>query len=231
MKLIFLLLSIITISSCSTNELIIKKENGEKFIIDKLNLKNQVYDVNDLIDYVSRTENNKIKKLIENQENDENLKKQIENNISLKKKLAESQNLIKNNCGQWYRPELCNRGMDNLDKDKELLLMNEDKLKKIKSKNKLVLKNEREKKKNFINSIINENYAEIHFSKIIYNSTLVDINKNKSILPAKSIICFNPVLQEKYYVLWKDYGKINKINLNYIDKEICNRLVKFDKNY
>tara|TARA_Y100000589_G_scaffold54083_1_gene44910 strand:+ start:47 stop:742 length:696 start_codon:yes stop_codon:yes gene_type:complete len=231
MKLIFLLLSIIAISSCSKNELIIKKENGEKFIIDKLNLKNQVYDVNDLIDYVSRTENNKIKKLIENQENDENLKKQIENNISLKKKLAESQNLIKNNCGQWYRPELCNRGMDNLDKDKELLLMNEDKLKKIKSKNKLVLKNEREKKKNFINSIINENYAEIHFSKIIYNSTLVDINKNKSILPAKSIICFNPVLQEKYYVLWKDYGKINKINLNYIDKEICNRLVKFDKNY
>tara|TARA_Y100001978_G_scaffold11377_1_gene9188 strand:+ start:45 stop:740 length:696 start_codon:yes stop_codon:yes gene_type:complete len=231
MKLIFLLLSIIAISSCSKNELIIKKENGEKFIIDKLNLKNQVYDVNDLIDYVSRTENNKIKKLIENQENDENLKKQIENNISLKKKLAESQNLIKNNCGQWYRPELCNRGMDNLDKDKELLLMNEDKLKKIKSKNKLVLKNEREKKKNFINSIINENYAEIHFSKIIYNSTLVDINKNKSILPAKSIICFNPALQEKYYVLWKDYGKINKINLNYIDKEICNRLVKFDKNY
>tara|TARA_B100000927_G_scaffold235570_1_gene196104 strand:- start:19 stop:714 length:696 start_codon:yes stop_codon:yes gene_type:complete len=231
MKLIFLLLSIIAISSCSKNELIIKKENGEKFIIDKLNLKNQVYDVNDLIDYVSRTENNKINKLIENQENDENLKKQIENNISLKKKLAESQNLIKNNCGQWYRPELCNRGMDNLDKDKELLLMNEDKLKKIKSKNKLVLKNEREKKKNFINSIINENYAEIHFSKIIYNSTLVDINKNKSILPAKSIICFNPALQEKYYVLWKDYGKINKINLNYIDKEICNRLVKFDKNY
>ena len=231
MKLIFLLLSIIAISSCSKNELIIKKENGEKFIIDKLNLKNQVYDVNDLIDYVSRTENNKINKLIENQENDENLKKQIENNISLKKKLAESQNLIKNNCGQWYRPELCNRGMDNLDKDKELLLMNEDKLKKIKSKNKLVLKNQREKKKNFINSIINENYAEIHFSKIIYNSTLVDINKNKSILPAKSIICFNPALQEKYYVLWKDYGKINKINLNYIDKEICNRLVKFDKNY
>ena len=224
-------MSIIAISSCSKNELIIKKENGEKFIIDKLNLKNQVYDVNDLIDYVSRTENNKIKKLIENQENDENLKKQIENNISLKKKLAESQNLIKNNCGQWYRPELCNRGMDNLDKDKELLLMNEDKLKKIKSKNKLVLKNEREKKKNFINSIINENYAEIHFSKIIYNSTLVDINKNKSILPAKSIICFKPALQEKYYVLWKDYGKINKINLNYIDKEICNRLVKFDKNY
>ena len=224
-------MSIIAISSCSKNELIIKKENGEKFIIDKLNLKNQVYDVNDLIDYVSRTENNKINKLIENQENDENLKKQIENNISLKKKLAESQNLIKNNCGQWYRPELCNRGMDNLDKDKELLLMNEDKLKKIKSKNKLVLKNEREKKKNFINSIINENYAEIHFSKIIYNSTLVDINKNKSILPAKSIICFNPALQEKYYVLWKDYGKINKINLNYIDKEICNRLVKFDKNY
>ena len=230
MKLIFLLLSIITISSCSTNELIIKKENGEKFIIDKLNLKNQVYDVNDLIDYVSRTENNKINKLIENQENDENLKKQIENNISLKKKLAESQNLIKNNCGQWYRAELCNRGMDNLDKDKNLLEMGEVKLKNIKSKNELILKNEREKKKNFINQIINENYAEIHFSKIIYNATFVDFNKNKSILPAKSIICFNPVLQENYYILWKDYGKVNKSNLNYLDKEICNRLVKFDKN-
>lgn len=230
MKLIFLLLSIITLSSCSRNELIIKTENDEKFIIDKLNLKNQIYYINDLIDYVSRAENNKIKKLIENQENDEDLKKQIKNNLSLKKKLAESQNLIKNNCGQWYRPELCNRGMDNLDKDKELLVMGEDKLKNIKSKNELILKNEREKKKNFINSLINENYAEIHFSKIIYNSKFVDIDKNKSILPAKSIICFNPVLQEKYYTLWKDYGKINKTNLNDIDKEVCNRLVKFDKN-
>lgn len=230
MKLIFLLLSIITLSSCSRNELIIKTENDEKFIIDKLNLKNQIYYINDLIDYVSRAENNKIKKLIENQENDEDFKKQIKNNLSLKKKLAESQNLIKNNCGQWYRPELCNLGMDNLDKDKELLVMGEDKLKNIKSKNELILKNEREKKKNFINSLINENYAEIHFSKIIYNSKFVDIDKNKSILPAKSIICFNPVLQEKYYTLWKDYGKINKTNLNDIDKEVCNRLVKFDKN-
>ena len=230
MKLIFLLLAIITLSSCSRNELIKKMENDEKFIIDKLNLKNQIYYINDLIDYVSRAENNKIKKLIENQENDEDLKKQVKNNLSLKKKLAESQNLIKNNCGQWYRPELCNRGMDNLDKDKELLVMGEDKLKNIKSKNELILKNEREKKKNFINSLINENYAEIHFSKIIYNSKFVDIDKNKSILPAKSIICFNPVLQEKYYTLWKDYGKINKTNLNDIDKEVCNRLVKFDKN-
>ena len=230
MKLIFLLLSIITLSSCSRNELIIKTENDEKFIIDKLNLKNQIYYINDLIDYVSRAENNKIKKLIENQENDEDLKKQVKNNLSLKKKLAESQNLIKNNCGQWYRPELCNRGMDNLDKDKELLVIGEDNLKNIKRKNELILKNEREKKKNFINSLINENYAEIHFSKIIYNSKFVDIDKNKSILPAKSIICFNPVLQEKYYTLWKDYGKINKTNLNDIDKEVCNRLVKFDKN-
>ena len=231
MKLIFLLLSIITISSCSTNELIIKKENGEKFIIDKLNLKNQVYDINALIDFVSRTENNKIKKLLEKQENDEDLKRLKSNNQFLKKKLVESQNLIKNNCGQWYRAELCNKGMDNLDKDKKLLEMGEDKLKNIKSKNELILKNEREKKKNFINQIINENYAEIHFSKIIYNSKFVDIDKNKSILPAKSIICFNPVLQEKYYRLWKDYGKINKTNLNNIDKEVCNRLVKFDKNY
>ena len=76
----------------------------------------------------------------------------------------------------------------------------------------------------------NDNYAEIHFSKTIYNSVLVDINKTKSILPAKSIICFNPVLQEKYYDLWNKYGNINKTNLNYIDKEICNRLVRFDKN-
>ena len=231
MKLIFLLLSIITISSCSTNELIIKKENGEKFIIDKLNLKNQVYDINALIDFVSRTENNKIKKLVEKQENDEDLKRLTSNNQFLKKKLVESQNLIKNNCGQWYRPELCNKGMDNLDKDKKLLTIGEDKLKNIKIKNQLILKNEREKKRNFINQIINENYAEIHFSKIIYNPTLVDINRNKSILPAKSIICFNPVLQEKYYRLWKDYGKINKTELTYIDKELCNRLVKFDKNY
>ncbi len=229
MKILLILLSVITLSSCSRNELIIKTENGEKFIIDKLNLKKQFYDINALTDYVSKTENNKIKIIIQNQENDEDLKKIIKNNQFLKKKLVESQNLINNNCGQWYRPELCNKGMDSLDKDKELLVMGEDKLKKIKSKNQLILKNEREKKNNFINSIINDNYAEIHFSKIIYNSVLVDINKKKSILPAKSIICFNPVLQEKYYDLWKNYGNIKKTNLNYIDKEICNRLVKFDK--
>ena len=229
MKILLILLSVITLSSCSRNELIIKTENGEKFIIDKLNLKKQFYDINALTDYVSKTENNKIKIIIQNQENDEDLKKIIKNNQFLKKKLVESQNLINNNCGQWYRPELCNKGMDSLDKDKELLVMGEDKLKKIKSKNQLILKNEREKKNNFINSIINDNYAEIHFSKIIYNSVLVDINKKKSILPAKSIICFNPVLQEKYYDLWMNYGNIKKTNLNYIDKEICNRLVKFDK--
>jgi len=230
MKILLILLSIITLSSCSRNELIIKTENGGKFIIDKLNLKNNVYDINALIDYINKRENYKIKKLIENQENDKDLKILIKNNKLLEKKLVESQNLIKNNCGQWYRPELCNKGMDSLNRDKELLIMSEDKIKNIKSKNQLILKNEREKKKNFINTIINENYAEIHFAKIIYSSELVDINKKKSILPAKSIICFNPVLQEKYIDLWKNYGKINKSNLSYIDKEICNRLVKFDKN-
>ena len=230
MKILLILLSIITLSSCSRNELIIKTENGGKFIIDKLNLKNNVYDINALIDYINKTENYKIKKLIENQENDKDLKILIKNKQLLEKKLVESQNLIKNNCGQWYRPELCNKGMDSLNRDKELLIMSEDKIKNIKSKNQLILKNEREKKKNFINTIINENYAEIHFAKIIYSSELVDINKKKSILPAKSIICFNPVLQEKYIDLWKNYGKINKSNLSYIDKEICNRLVKFDKN-
>ena len=227
MKLIFLLLSIITISSCSTNELIIKKENGEKFIIDKLNLKKQVYDINSLIDLVSRTENNKIKKLVEKQENDEDLKRLTSNNQFLKKKLVEYQNLVKNNCGQWYRAELCNKGLDNLDKDKKLLEMGVDKLKNIKSKNELILKNEREKKKIFINQIINENYAEIHFSKIIYNSTLIDLEKNKSVLPAKSIICFNPVLQNKYYDLWKDYGNIQEIQLDFIDKEVCKAFAKF----
>ena len=230
MKLIFLLLSIITISSCSSNNLIIEKENGEKYIIDKSNLKNQNYSINNLIDIVSRVENNKIKKIIEDQQNNKDVQSQINKNTFLKKKLAESQNLINNNCGQWYRPELCNKGMDSFEKDKELLVMGEEKLENIKLENELKIKNEREKKKAFINEIINENYAEIHFSKIIYNSTLVDINKIKSILPAKSIICFNPVLQERYYKLWKDYGKINKTNLNSIDKEICNRLVKFDKN-
>ena len=231
MKLIFLLLSIITISSCSSNNLIIEKENGEKYIIDKSNLKNQNYSINDLIDIVNRVENNKIKKIIEDQQNNKDVQSQINKNTFLRKKLAESQNLINNNCGQWYRAELCNKGMDSLEKDKELLVMGEEKLESIKLENELKIKNEREKKKAFINEIINENYAEIHFSKIIYNYSLVDINKNKSILPAKSIICFNPVLQEKYYKLWNDYGKINKTNLNYIDKEVCNRLVKFDKNH
>ena len=230
MKFVFLLLSLLLIGSCSSKNLIIEKENGEKYIIDKSNLKNQNYNINDLIEIVNRIENNKIKKTIESQQNNKDIQSQINKNTFLKKKLAESQNLINNNCGQWYRPELCNKGMDSFQKDKELLVMGEEKLESIKLENELKIKNEREKKKAFINEIINENYAEIHFSKIIYNSTLVDINKVKSILPARSIICFNPVLQEKYYKLWKDYGKINKTNLNYIDREICNRLVKFDKN-
>ena len=230
MKFIFLFLSFFLIGSCSSNNLIIKKESGEKYIIDKSNLKNQNYSINNLIDIVDRIENNKIKKIIENQQNNKDIQNQINKNTLLRKKLAESQNLINNNCGQWYRPELCNKGMDSLEKDKELLVKGEEKLESIKLENELKIKNEREKKKAFINEIINENYAEIHFSKIIYNSTVLDINNIKSILPAKSIMCFNPVLQEKYYKLWKDYGKINKTNLNYIDEELCNRLVKFDKN-
>ena len=42
--------------------MIIEKENGEKYIIDKSNLKNQNYSINDLIEIVNRIENNKIKK-------------------------------------------------------------------------------------------------------------------------------------------------------------------------
>jgi len=227
MKILLILLSIITISSCSRNELVIKKDNGEKFIVDKVNLKNQIYDINSLIDLVSRIENNKIKKIVENQENDQVIKKLKKNNKFLKKKLAESQSLINNNCGQWYRPELCNKGMDNLNKDKELLILGEEKLENIKRENELLLKKEREKKKTFINQIINENYAEIHFSKIIYNSSRFDTKKNKSVLPAKSIICFNPVLQNKYYQLWQEYGSIQKIQLDFIDKEVCKAFAKF----
>ena len=222
-------MSIIILSSCSRNELVIKKENGEKYIIDKANSKNQIYDVNSLIEIVNRIENNKIKKIIISQENNQEIKKQIKDNKYLKKKLVESQNLINNNCGQWYRAELCNKGMDNLEKDKELLVMGEEKLKNIKRENELILKNEREKKSTFINQIINENYADIHFSKIIYNSKLIDINNNKSILPAKLVICFNPALQEKYLNLWEEYGKVKKDELNFIDKKVCEKLNDFNK--
>ena len=58
MKFVFLLLSLLLIGSCSSNNLIIEKENGEKYIIDKSNLKNQKYSINDLIDIVNRVENN-----------------------------------------------------------------------------------------------------------------------------------------------------------------------------
>ena len=118
MKIVFLLF-LLLIGSCSSNNLIIEKENGEKYIIDKSNLKNQNYSINDLIEIVNRIENNKIKKIIESQQNDKDIQSQINKNTFLKKKLAESQNLINNNCGQWYRAELCNKGMDSLLKDKE----------------------------------------------------------------------------------------------------------------
>ena len=228
MKFVFLLLSLFLIGSCSSNNLIIEKENGEKYIIDKSNLKNQNYNINDLIEIVNRIENNKIKKTIESQQNNKDIQSQINKNTFLKKKLAESQNLINNNCGQWYRPELCNKGMDSLEKDKELLVMGEEKLENIKLENELKIKNEREKKKAFINEIINENYAEIHFSKIIYNYSLIDINKNKSILPAKSIICLNPVLQERYLKLWEEYSNLEKTEKNFVENKVCEKLTNFE---
>ena len=61
MKIVFLLF-LLLIGSCSSNNLIIEQENGEKYIIDKSNLKYQNYSINDLIDNVNRIENNKIKK-------------------------------------------------------------------------------------------------------------------------------------------------------------------------
>ena len=227
MKFVFLLF-LLLIGSCSSNNLIIEKENGEKYIIDKSNLKNQNYSINDLIEIVNRIENNKIKKIIESQQNDKDIQSQINKNTFLKKKLAESQNLINNNCGQWYRPELCNKGMDSLEKDKELLVIGEEKLESIKRENELKIKNKREKKKAFINEIINENYAEIHFSKIIFNATLVDLNKKKIILPAKSVICLNPVLQERYLKLWEEYSNFEKTEKNFIENKVCEKLTNFE---
>ena len=227
MKIVFLLF-LLLIGSCSSNNLIIEKDNGEKYIIDKSNLKNQNYSINDLIDIVNRVENNKIKKTIESQQNNKDIQSQINKNTFLKKKLAESQNLINNNCGQWYRPELCNKGMDSLEKDKELLVIGEEKLESIKRENELKIKNEREKKKAFINEIINENYAEIHFSKIIFNATLVDLNKKKIILPAKSVICLNPVLQERYLKLWEEYSNFEKTEKNFIENKVCEKLTNFE---
>ena len=227
MKIVFLLF-LLLIGSCSSNNLIIEQENGEKYIIDKSNLKNQKYSINYLIEIVNRIENNKIKKTIESQQNNKDIQSQINKNTFLKKKLAESQNLINNNCGQWYRPELCNKGMDSLEKDKELLVMGEEKLESIKLENELKIKNEREKKKAFINEIINENYAEIHFSKIIFNATLVDLNKKKKILPAKSVICINPVLQERYLKLWEEYSNFEKTEKNFIENKVCEKLSNFE---
>ena len=227
MKFVFLLLSLLLIGSCSSNNFIIEKDNGEKYIIDKSNLKNQNYSVSDLIDIVNRIENNKIKKIIELQQNNQDIQSQINKNKFLRKKLAESQNLINNNCGQWYRPELCNKGMDSLEKDKELLVTGEEKLESIRLENELRIKNEREKKKAFINEIISENYAEIHFSKIIFNATFVDLNKKKTILPAKSIICLNPVLQERYLKLWEEYSNLEKTEKNFIENKVCEKLTNF----
>ena len=227
MKIVFLLF-LLLIGSCSSNNLIIEKENGEKYIIDKSNLKNQTYNINYLIEIVKRIENNKIKKTIEDQQNNKDVQSQINKNTFLKKKLAESQNLINNNCGQWYRPELCNKGMDSLEKDKDLLIMGEETLESIKMENELKIKNEIEKKKAFINEIINENYAEIHFSKIIFNATLVDLNKKKKILPAKSVICINPVLQERYLKLWEEYSNFEKTEKNFIENKVCEKLSNFE---
>ena len=228
MKFVFLLLSLLLIGSCSSNNFIIEKDNGEKYIIDKSNLKNQNYSVSDLIDIVNRIENNKIKKIIELQQNKQDIQSQINKNTYLRKKLAESQNLINNNCGQWYRPELCNKGMDSLEKDKELLVIGEEKIESIRLKNELRIKNEREKKKAFINEIINENYAEIHFSKIIFNATFVDLNKKKTTLPAKSIICLNPVLQERYLKLWEEYSNLEKTEKNFVENKVCEKLTNFE---
>tara|TARA_B100000212_G_scaffold140119_1_gene105537 strand:+ start:433 stop:1056 length:624 start_codon:yes stop_codon:yes gene_type:complete len=207
--------------------LVIKRDNGEKFFIDKVNFKNQIYDIDGLIDVVIRIENNKIKKIIENQENDQEFIKLKINNKFLEKKLAESQNLINTHCGKWNRSDFCNKAMDDIEKDKELLDIGEAKLENIKMVHDLLIRNERENKETFINQIIKDDYADIHFSKITYNYTQFDKEKNKSVISAKSIICFNPVLKKKYINLWREYGRIEEMKLELIDKKVCEYFAKF----
>ena len=228
MKKIILIGVIFILTSCSSNNLIIKKEGGEKYIINKSLVKNNTFNINNLIELIREKENKNISILLEKQNESKEINDQVKTNKILKENIFKSQKLIDNNCGQWYRPELCNKGLDSIDKNKSLLVEGEKILEKIKIKNELLINDERDKTKRFINELLNNNYASIHLVKIIYSSEYFDINKSKSILPAKSINCFNPVLQKNFYEAWNKYGNEKESKLNYIDKKVCEEYSDFN---
>lgn len=223
MKKFALFLSLFLLSSCSSNNLILKMENGEKYIIDKSLVKYQIFGINNLIEIINKKENERIQNIIEQQKEDDKLISQENINNELKKQIVSSQKLIDNNCGQWYRPELCNKGMDQLDKNNELLKKGKKIIKKINLNNENLIKEEKNKKRELINELANSNYAENHFVRLIYNSTYIDVNKDKTVIPAKTIYCFNPVLQENFYLTWQKYSKVRKKQLTFIDTMVCKK--------
>ena len=230
MKKIILLGVIFLLSSCSSSNLIIKKESGEKYIIDKSLIKSQEFNINNLIETIRKKENIRIDNIVKELNESKEIEAQLKRNKALRESLSVSQKLIDNNCGQWYRPELCNKGINNLDDNKDLLAKGEKMIENLRVKNKLFIKNEKDKVRNYINELFNNNYSSRHLVKVIYSSKYFDTNKNQLIIPAKSINCFNPVLQEIFYEAWKKYGKIENDELNYIDKMVCEKYSKFNEN-
>ena len=230
MKKIIFIVAIFLISSCSSKNLVIKKESGEKYIIKKSLIKSKEFNFNNLIEIIRKKERIRIEKLVKQHNEDKEIYNQIEKNKILKENLFKSQKLIDNNCGQWYRPELCNKGIIDLENNEKSITDGEKILEKIKLKNQAIINNERSKVRNYINELSNTNYASSHLFKITYSSTYFDINKTKKIIPARTINCFNPVLQEKFYGAWKKYGKAEKSKLNYIDEKVCEKFSNFNDN-
>ena len=230
MKKIIFILIIFIISSCSTKNLTVKKESGEKYIINKSLVRSKKFNFNNLIEIIRNVESFKIDKLIKQQNESKEIYNQIERNKILSEELFNSQKLIDNNCGQWYRPKLCNKGINDLENNKKLKADGEMILEKIKIRNDLIIDNERSKLSNYINELSNINYASTHLFKITYSSTYFDINKAKKIIPARTINCFNPVLQEEFYFAWKKYAKLERIKLNFVDEKICAKFSNFNTN-
>ena len=80
------------------NELIEIGKKSKKAFLSQPNSKKKNKVLKDYCDLIKKN-----KKIII-QQNNKDVQSQINKNTFLKKKLAESQNLINNNCGQWYRP-------------------------------------------------------------------------------------------------------------------------------
>ena len=179
MKKIIFILAIFLISSCSSKNLVIKNESGEKYIIKKSLVKSKEFNFNNLIEIIRKEERIRIEKLIKQHNEDKEIYNQIEKNKVLKENLFKSQKLIDNNCGQWYRPKLCDKGISDLDTNKKSIADGEKILEKIKLRNELIIKDERSKARNYINELSNTNYASSHLYKITYSSTYFDINKTK----------------------------------------------------